>query len=173
MTMTEELTVPQFTPIIVPPSGMPALLAQMTAHIVGIQLATNPTGKDDIPALFRMVHQELASIAGAEPAPSSPVPRPDLPQEALAEGQIDAARWPGVFDDRIVCLEDGRSVTLLKSYVAKRHGMSLLEYQRKWRLPSDYPSVPPEYVERKRAIAHSNGLGTTVKWDRGKAKDAA
>jgi predicted transcriptional regulator len=161
MTTTNEPTVPRFSPVNVPPSGVPALLAQMTAHVVGIQLAAKPTSSDDIPALFRMVHEQLSSIAGAEPASASG--RPEMPEEAKAEGQVDEARWPGVFPDRIVCLEDGRDVTLLKSYVAKRHGLSVAEYLRRWRLPADYPMVPSEYAERKRSIARRSGLGTSVR----------
>jgi len=161
MTIIDDQTVPRFSPVVVPPTGVPALLAQMTAHLVGIQLASRPTCSDDIPALFRMVHEQLSNIAGAEPVVSAG--RPEMPEEAKAEGQVDSGRWPGVFPDRIVCLEDGRDVTLLKSYVTRRHGMSVGEYLRRWRLPADYPMVPVEYAERKRTIARRSGLGTSVR----------
>ena len=161
MTTKSDLKIPPFSPVDVPPSGVPALLAQMTAHVVGIQLATTPTPSEEIPALFRMVHEQLSGIVTAQP-----VTRPgrlEVPDEAKVEGQVDEARWPGVFPDRIVCLEDGRSVTLLKSYVAKRYKISVPEYLRRWRLPADYPLVPSQYAERKRAIARTSGLGTSVR----------
>jgi predicted transcriptional regulator len=161
MTKTPDPSVPRFSPVDVPPSAVPALLAQMTAHVVGIQLATTPTPTREIPSLFRMIHEQLAMIA--EGMPSPPSTRLEMPEEARMEGQIDPQRWPGVFADRIVCLEDGRSVTLLKSYVAKRYKIGVAEYLRRWRLPADYPLVPSQYAERKRVMARNSGLGTSVR----------
>lgn len=161
MTNAQDQTVPHFTPVSVSPSEMPSLLAQMTAHVVGIHLASSPTSREEIPALFRMVHQELASIAGGQAVSVSK--RADLPEEATVEGQIDPERWPGVFPDRIVCLEDGRAVTLLKSYVRRRFDITIAEYLRRWKLPSDYPMVPSQYADRKRTIARRSGLGTSVR----------
>lgn len=139
---------------------MPALLVRMTAHVVAAQVTATPTRREDIPALVRMVHRELASIGG----PGSEVGgRPTMPEEATQEGQIDPLRWPGVFEDRIVCLEDGLGVTLLKSHLGRRHRMSVAEYIRKWRLPSDYPTIPRSYARRKRDAAIDAGLGTKVR----------
>lgn len=66
-----------------------------------------------------------------------------------------------VFEDRIVCLDDGRSVVFLK-----RHLRSLRvdagDYLRRWGLPADYPMVAPGYAAEKRRLALAAGLGRIV-----------
>lgn len=79
------------------------------------------------------------------------------------EDQVDAERWPGVYPDKIVCLEDQAETTLLRAYVKNRFGMSFDEYKEKWNLPADYPNAPPEYAEKKRASAKQVGLGTSLR----------
>lgn len=76
---------------------------------------------------------------------------------------VDPDRWPGVFEDKIVCLEDNVETTLLRAYVKNRYGLSLEQYKEKWSLPADYPYAPPQYRERKRAIAQQSGLGTKLR----------
>lgn len=77
---------------------------------------------------------------------------------------------PTVFDDHIVCLEDGNSVTLLRAYIKNRFGLSPDEYQEKWNLPDDYPMAPPAYIAKKRSIAIKGGLGRSVRAHREQPK---
>jgi predicted transcriptional regulator len=48
-----------------------------------------------------------------------------------------------VFNDHIVCLEDGRKLKMLKRYLRARYDLSPEEYRRRWGLPADYPMVAP------------------------------
>lgn len=65
--------------------------------------------------------------------------------------------------DYIVCLEDGRKLTMLKRYLQTRYGMTPQQYRQKWKLPADYPMVAPNYADRRRDLAKAMGLGQKVK----------
>ena len=61
--------------------------------------------------------------------------------------------------DYLVCLEDGKKLTMLKRYLSTNFNMTPDDYRAKWGLPKDYPMVAPNYAERRRALAHAVGLG--------------
>ena len=64
-----------------------------------------------------------------------------------------------VFDDYIVCLEDGRHMKILRRHLQQTYGMTPEEYRTKWGLPSDYPMVAKSYALQRSSIAKSQGLG--------------
>ena len=68
-----------------------------------------------------------------------------------------------VHHDYIVCLEDGKHLTMLKRYLNSRYGLSPEEYRRKWGLKADYPMVAPAYAARRSEFAKSIGLGKGVR----------
>jgi predicted transcriptional regulator len=70
---------------------------------------------------------------------------------------------PTVFQDMIICLEDGKEVKLLRAYVRKNFGLEFHQYMSKWNLPADYPTAPPAYLANKREIAKKTGLGVTTR----------
>lgn len=135
-------------------------LARMTAEIVAAHLTTTPMPPSEVPGFMLTVRDQLLRISDAtsyEPDASR-----SIPTEAVQDGLLDE-RWPGVYSDRVVCLEDGRPVKLLRSYLTKRYRMTADDYRRRWRLPADYPFTPPEYVALKRDAAKVSGLGTRVR----------
>lgn len=62
-------------------------------------------------------------------------------------------------DDFIVCLEDGKRLTMLKRYLRTQFDMSPAEYRAKWNLPPDYPMVAPAYARLRSEFAKKIGLG--------------
>ncbi len=62
--------------------------------------------------------------------------------------------------DYLVCLEDGKKLTMLRRYLMTNFGMTPDEYRAKWNLPKDYPMVAPNYSERRRVLAKEIGLGS-------------
>ncbi|HMO73868.1 MAG TPA: MucR family transcriptional regulator [Sphingopyxis sp.] len=80
---------------------------------------------------------------------------------------------PTVYEDRIICLEDGSEVKLLRAYVRKNFGLEFHEYLDKWNLPDNYPTAPPAYVENKRRLAKQSGLGVTRRAKRKKQQPRA
>ena len=84
---------------------------------------------------------------------------------AAAGHTVEAERKPAVTvkksvgDDYLICLEDGKKLTMLKRYLRSQYDMSPEEYRKKWDLPHDYPMVAPAYARLRSAFAKKIGLG--------------
>ena len=64
-----------------------------------------------------------------------------------------------VRQDRIICLEDGKSFSMLKRHLMTDHKLTPQQYREKWGLPRDYPMVAPNYAQTRSALAKKIGLG--------------
>lgn len=124
----------------------PDTLLTLTADIVTAHVANNNVSVNDVPALITAVHASLSNLGAPAPAPAA---------ELTPAVSIRASVKP----DYIVCLEDGKKLTMLKRYLRTNFGMSPEEYRTKWNLPRDYPMVAPNYAEKRRDLAHKIGLG--------------
>jgi predicted transcriptional regulator len=75
-----------------------------------------------------------------------------------------------VFDDYIICLEDGKKVTLLKTHLERKYNMSFEFYRQKWGLPANYPCIAKSYTEMRKNIAKKGQLGKGLNINRGRKK---
>src|SRR3984885_7159475 len=116
-----------------------------TAQIVSAHVTKNPVPVEDLPALIREVYKTLSTV-GEVAAPVG-VPKPAVPVTK------------SVFPDYIVCLEDGKQMTMLKRHLMTEHNMTIDQYRAKWSLPSNYPMVAPNYAETRSNLAKKMGLG--------------
>jgi predicted transcriptional regulator len=64
-----------------------------------------------------------------------------------------------VKQDRIICLEDGKSFSMLKRHLMTDHKLTPQQYRDKWGLPRDYPMVAPNYAQTRSNLAKKIGLG--------------
>ncbi len=62
-------------------------------------------------------------------------------------------------DDALTCLECGKSFKSLKRHIRTYHELTPDEYRARWKLPSDYPMVAPNYSETRAKMAKRIGLG--------------
>ena len=122
-----------------------ARLLGLTAQIVSAHVSKNPTPTDTLPALIQSVFKSLAG-AGA-------------PNETVAKLEPAVPIKKSVFPDHLICLEDGKKLTMLKRHLATAYQMTPDQYRQRWGLPSDYPMVAPEYAARRSELAKSIGLG--------------
>jgi predicted transcriptional regulator len=122
-------------------------LLSLTADIVSAHVGHNRVTVAELPELISRVHAALASLdqAGEQPAASEQKPAVSIRSS--------------VKPDHIVCLEDGKKLTMLKRYLQTNYGMTPQQYRAKWKLPADYPMVAPNYAEKRRTLAKAIGLG--------------
>lgn len=73
-------------------------------------------------------------------------------RNALTEGPAVSPE-KSYTDEYIICLEDNERVKFLRRHLAHYYGMTIDEYRKKWGLPDNYPTVPKNYMERRRKIA--------------------
>lgn len=58
-----------------------------------------------------------------------------------------------VFDDYIICLEDGKKMQMLNRHLKVKYGMTFQQYKEKWGLPIDYPNTCKNYSKLRAKIA--------------------
>lgn len=121
-------------------------LLTLTADIVSAHVSHNNVSISELPVLIRSTFDALQKL-GAEPVAEAAAQQPAV--------SIRASVKP----DYLVCLEDGKKLTMLKRYLRSNYDMSPEDYRAKWNLPSDYPMVAPDYAAKRRALAHAIGLG--------------
>ncbi len=117
----------------------------LTAQIVSAHVTKNPVPVEELPALIREVYKTLSTVG--EAAPPVGALKPSVPVTK------------SVFPDYIVCLEDGKQMTMLKRHLMTEHNMTVDQYRTKWSLPSNYPMVAPNYAETRSTLAKKMGLG--------------
>ena len=121
---------------------------ELAAEIVTAYVARNSVPRSELSALFEAVHAAVASLAiGGESAPP--------PVEAQAPA---VSIRKSVTPDYLSCLEDGKQFKSLKRHLAA-HGLTPEQYRSKWKLPSDYPTVAPNYAAARSVLAKKIGLG--------------
>jgi predicted transcriptional regulator len=121
-------------------------LLAVTGDIVAAHVSHNAVSTAELPTLIRATFEALQKL-GQPAAPEQPAQQPPV--------SIRASVKP----DYLVCLEDGKKLTMLKRYLRANFDMSPDDYRAKWGLPRDYPMVAPNYAEKRRTLAHSIGLG--------------
>ncbi len=121
-------------------------IIELTANIVSAYVAKNPLAASELPQLMRDVHLTLQHLAGTAPPPAEAL-KPAVPTKK------------SVFDDYIVCLEDGKKFKSLRRHLRSQFNMSPEEYREKWNLPADYPMVAPNYARARSRLAKQMGLG--------------
>lgn len=122
-------------------------LLTLTADIVAAHVGHNRVAVAELPDLIARVHGALSSLG--EPVEA----------EAQSDQKPAVSVRSSVKPDYIVCLEDGKKLTMLKRYLQTNFGMTPQEYRAKWKLPNDYPMVAPNYAEKRRTLAKAIGLG--------------
>jgi predicted transcriptional regulator len=118
-----------------------------TADIVAAHVAHNRVTVGEIPELISKVYGALATLGHDSAAP------------AAAEQKPAVSIRSSIKPDHIICLEDGKKLTMLKRYLHTNYGMTPQQYRAKWKLPADYPMVAPNYAEKRRTLAKAIGLG--------------
>ncbi len=125
---------------------------KLAAEIVASYVSYNAVPLTGMGDLIRSVHGALLDLGRVAP-PSAPAERP---KPAAPIGR-------SIQHDYLICLEDGKKLTMLKRYLRSRYDMSPEDYRSKWGLPANYPMVAPAYADRRSALAKSIGLGRGVR----------
>ena len=113
----------------------------LTAQIVSAHVTKNSVSVEELPGLIREVYKTLANVGEVA-----------APVEAAKPA---VAVTKSVFPDYIVCLEDGKQMTMLKRHLMTEHNMTVDQYRAKWGLPSSYPMVAPNYAVARSQLACS------------------
>ena len=122
-------------------------LMDLTADVVAAFVSNNTVSAEELPGLIKAVHSALSGIG-------EPEAEPEPERVHLTPAQIRKSIRPDV----LISFEDGKPYKTIKRHLSTR-GMTIQDYKDKWGLPSDYPSVAPNYSEARSKMAKSLGLG--------------
>ena len=112
------------------------------------------------PVLISSVYGALAALGQAAPAPAAEPLKPAVSVRA------------SVKPNKVVCLDCGTELQMLKRHLMTHHNMTPDEYKARWSLPADYPLVAPNYAEKRRDLAKKIGLGRKPGQKRGRKPKA-
>src|SRR5690606_774319 len=118
----------------------------LTADIVSAYVANNPVPLSELSGLISLVHGSLTNVGSTEVAEQVEPQKP----------AVNPKR--SVFNDHIVCLEDGKKFKSLKRHLSS-HGLTPEENRKNWNLPAVYPMVAPAYAQARSELAKEMGLG--------------
>ena len=124
-------------------------LVEITADIVAAYVSNNEVGANDLPSLIEKVHSTLQEVMDGAGFIGDEAHKPAVPVKQ------------SIFDDHLVCLEDGQKFKSLKRHLKAHYDMSPEQYRAKWGLPADYPMVAPHYAVQRSMLAKQIGLGTS------------
>jgi predicted transcriptional regulator len=128
-------------------------LIQHTADIVAAYVGNNRVPPEQLPELMRAVLASLTSLSGAAVDTEASRLRP---KSAVSPRK-------SVFDDYLICLEDGKKFKSLKRHLRAKYDMTPEQYREKWALDADYPMVAPGYSRERSKLAKKSGLGRSDK----------
>ena len=139
-------------------NDMKETLITLTSDIVAAHVSNNSVGTDDLPVLISKVYGALAGLGEAAPA---------APAEPLKPA---VSIRSSVKNDKIICLDCGTELKMLKRHLMTHHGLTVEQYKARWNLAADYPVVAPAYAEKRRDLAVKIGLGRKPGAKRGRKK---
>src|ERR1700761_2143028 len=116
-------------------------------HLTTQIICAHPWPRESLAEQIKVVYTALATAG-------------DVPAEVVKVGPA-VNPLKSVFEDHIICLEDGLKFQTLKNHLMKSHGLTPDEYRRKWGLPGSYPMVAPSYSKKRSDVAKVTGLGLT------------
>ena len=126
----------------------------LTAEIAASYLeGASHVKAEEIPDLIRSIRSAL-SEGDAGPQEEAPA--------ATAPKMHSATVRKSITPDGLISFIDGKSYKTLKRHVG-RHGHDMKSYREEYGLPSDYPSVAPNYSALRSDMAKSRGLGARRK----------
>jgi len=112
---------------------------ELAARLVSAHVSHNQVASGELPLLIEGVYRSLATAGQAEPKPArSPI--------------LAVPVKKSVFPNFIVCLENGKKMTVVTRYLKTAFGITPDQYRAKWNLPHDYPTAAPNHSARRSAI---------------------
>lgn len=122
-------------------------IAPLAHTIISAYVEHNALPAVELPRLIADVYGALSDCRSGLGRDALPAKKPAIPIRQ------------SVTADYLICLEDGRKLKTLRRHLRRKYNMSLDEYRAKWKLPSTYPMVAPNYTRLRSAIAKELGLG--------------
>ena len=134
----------------------PDRILTLITQIAVAYMTANAVDARALPELLRGIHRSLTGL-DLDRVQGEPEQIRSAKSRLTAKAAVDIRK--SVFPDHLVCLEDGKHVTMLKRHLNTAHGLTPEAYRTKWGLPATYPMVAPNYAKTRSGLAKASGLG--------------
>lgn len=141
-------------------NDMNETLITLTSDIVAAHVSNNSVSAAELSSLIGSVYGALAALGQAAPAV----------EEAPLKPAVSIRS--SVKNDKIICLDCGTDLKMLKRHLMTHHNLTPEQYKARWNLAADYPLVAPDYAEKRRELAVKIGLGRKPGAKRGRKAKA-
>ncbi len=121
---------------------------ELAAKLVTAFTSYNPLPRSELPELIQALHSAVERLGKVSDS---------LPSQVETKAPAVPIR-KSITPDYVICVEDGKLFKSLRRHLAAL-GLSPAQYREKWKLPSDYPMVAPNYAAQRSALAKKSGLG--------------
>lgn len=135
-------------------------LLELTVKIVFRYISKNNVRVEMVPQLIRSCYNSLEQINMIVPEIIDGLDK--IGDEITEEFLNSAIENYTIFDDYLICLEDGSKRKSLKRYIKTKFNLSPEEYKKKWNLSDEYPMVAPAYSSKRSNLAKNQGLGKHI-----------
>lgn len=133
-------------------------LIAIAERIVTAWISKNEVSLEDVDRVFSTIWRSvstLGSLSSSAEGSAWPEQASQTTEPLVPAVEIDKSVTP----ERIICLEDGKSFTMLKRHLKTTYGMTPDQYRAKWGLNPSYPMTAPNYAETRSKLAKKMGLG--------------
>jgi len=120
----------------------------LVTQIVSAYVQHNTISSAEIPSLISQIYAALTTV-GETKVEETLVPAVTVKKSVTSEA--------------IICLECGKSLSMLKRHLKTDHDLTPAQYREKWKLPLSYPMTAPDYASRRSELALKIGLGRKKK----------
>jgi predicted transcriptional regulator len=134
----------------------PDRILTLITQIAVAYMAANAVDARALPELLRGIHRSLTGL-DLDRVQGGPEQSRSAKSRLTAKAAVDLRK--SVFPDHLVCLEDGKHVTMLKRHLNTAHGLTPEAYRTRWGLPATYPMVALNYAKTRSRLAKASGLG--------------
>ncbi len=121
--------------------------------------ARNDVSVDDIVELVRLLSTQFGITLDAGPAPGANRAVRAEPQRSADAAQPAVSLDHAVTQNKVFCLCCGKGFMMLKRHLGSEHGLTEMQYRRRFNLPDEMPLVAPNYSKRKSTYAKQAGFG--------------
>ena len=128
----------------------PSEMLSLATDLAVAYISNNTVAVSEMPAIVDQAFQAITKLC------KTGLANPHRPDPAVPANQ-------SIYDDYIICLEDGKQLKMLKRHLRSSYNMTPEQYRERWSLPLDYPMVAPNYSKRRSVLALGFGLGRKSK----------
>jgi predicted transcriptional regulator len=140
-------------------------LLEMAVEIVSAHASTSRMSKEELLAELSEIHSALKQLDDGEQTA-------ETTEESAASDEPAVPLKKAFGKDKVYCMICGKGMTTLGRHLRMVHGMTPVEYRKKFGIPRSQSLAAKNYSEQRKQMAIDRGLGDKLAAARAARKTA-